>query len=194
MLDGLVDLITASPVAYLVVIGLVAGDAILPIFPSETAMIAGGILSERGDLVLGLVVLAGAVGALIGDTVLYLAGTGAASPLERWLFRHDDARRRMASLRAGLHRRPWLLIVADFIPGGRTAAMFAAGASELPRRRFYAFVVPGALLWALVHTLLGVVGGSIFRDSFWAPLLAALAVAAIVGLVFELVARRTSLL
>ena len=44
--------------------------------------------------------------------------------------------------------RTWLLIVSDFVPGGRTAAMFAAGALGLPTLRFYGFIVPGALLWA----------------------------------------------
>lgn len=193
MFDSLVDMITAGPVAYLLVIGLVAGDAIVPVLPSETAIITGGILAERGDLALPFVILAAALGALVGDTVLYFAGRGAERPIQRRLMRHEKTQRRVERLRDGLHARPWLLIVADFIPGGRTAAMFAAGATELPRKTFYSFVVPGALLWSTIHSMLGFGGGTVFRDSFLLPLLAAFAVAGIVALVFELLDRRTNL-
>lgn len=193
MLDSLVDLVTAGPVAYLVVLGLVSADAIVPVFPSETALITGGILAARDELALGLLVPAGALGAVVGDTVLYLAGGRAATPLERRLFKGERARRRLERVRSGLDDRPWLLLVADFIPGARTAAMFAAGATGLGRARFYAFVVPGAVLWAAVHATLGHVGGTLFRESMVAPLAASLGVAALVAAAFELVDRRTDL-
>jgi membrane-associated protein len=172
---------------------VVAADAVLPVFPSETALITGGILSERGDLALPVLVLAGALGALVGDTILYVAGARAAGPIERRLAGRERARRRLDKLRDQLHRRTWLLIVADFLPGARTVAMFAAGVTALPLPRFYAFIVPGALLWAAVYAMLGFGGGTVFRDSFWAPLIAALTVAAVIGVLAELVDRRTKL-
>ena len=192
MLDSLVDLITAGPVAYLVALGLVTLDAIVPVFPSETALITCGILAARGELFLPLVVLAGAAGALLGDTILYLAGTRASAPIRRRLFDRERARRRLEWMQGQLRDRTWLLIVADFIPGGRTAAMFAAGATELPMRRFYAFAAPGAVLWSAVYGLLGFAGGRVFRDAFWPPLLVAFAVAGLLALAFELYERRTA--
>jgi membrane protein DedA with SNARE-associated domain len=189
MFDELVDRIVRSPLSYVLVAGLVAFDAVIPALPSETALITGGILSERGDMSLPLLVLCAALGALAGDTILYAAGRRASDPLARRLFRGPRARARLERMRGALHDRTWLLIVADFVPGGRTAAMFAAGLVAVRVPRFYAFVIPGALTWALVVAMLGYAGGTVFRDRFWPPFLASLAVAALLGGVLELAER-----
>jgi membrane protein DedA with SNARE-associated domain len=58
----------------LVVAALVALDAVLPIAPSETLVVAGGVLAADGALSLPLLSAAAATGALTGHTVLYLLG------------------------------------------------------------------------------------------------------------------------
>jgi membrane-associated protein len=63
VLDSLVDLISSSNWTYLVIVGIAYLDAIIPIVPSETAVIAAGVLAGTGDLELSLVIIAGAVGA-----------------------------------------------------------------------------------------------------------------------------------
>jgi membrane protein DedA with SNARE-associated domain len=87
-----------------------------------------------------------------------------------------------------LRDRTWLLIVSDFLPGGRTAAMFAAGALDLPAARFYAFVVPGALLWATFYSLLGFAGGSAF-ESDSAALVVSIGAALAIALAAEAIHR-----
>jgi membrane protein DedA with SNARE-associated domain len=70
VLESLPDLVTDSPLTYLVVVALVALDAVLPIAPSETLVVAGGVLAADGALSLPLLSAAAATGALTGHTVL----------------------------------------------------------------------------------------------------------------------------
>jgi membrane-associated protein len=46
-------------------------DAVIPIFPGETTLSAASTLAARGDLNLQLVMLAGALGAILGDSSLF---------------------------------------------------------------------------------------------------------------------------
>src|ERR1700761_6453836 len=46
-------------------------DAICPVFPGETTMNAGATLAAQGTLDLLPVIIAGAVGAIVGDSTLY---------------------------------------------------------------------------------------------------------------------------
>jgi len=107
-----------------------------------------------------------------------------------WLLRRDGWRERLEAARRLLERRTWLLAVANFLPGARTAAMLSAGWLGLPARRFYLFVVPGGLLWSSFTTLLGFAGGSAFEGSLWLPLGASLGVAALIGLAAEALEQR----
>jgi membrane-associated protein len=188
VLDSLTDLVTDSPATYLVVLGLVALDALLPIAPSETLVVTGGVLAADGGLSLPLLDVAAATGALAGHSFLYLLGRRTAPSIRDRLFRGERAQRRLDGAAALVRERTWLLIVSDFLPAGRTAAMFAAGALGLPARRFYRFIVPGALVWALVYTLLGIAGGSLFEEG-WGAFAVSIGVAVAIGLVAEAIYR-----
>jgi hypothetical protein len=59
--------------AYLTVFGLVFADAIVPIFPGETTLNAASVLAAQDQLRLELVMLAGALGAVLGDSTVLLA-------------------------------------------------------------------------------------------------------------------------
>ena len=48
MFDQLVNLISGEPWAYLIVFALAFLDAVIPLFPSETAVITGGVLAAEG--------------------------------------------------------------------------------------------------------------------------------------------------
>jgi membrane protein DedA with SNARE-associated domain len=61
-------------------------------------------------------------------------------------------------------RGPSLLIVARFIPGGRTASTFMAGRTAYPLRRFTPATVGAGVLWASFATMLGYVGGHAFHE------------------------------
>jgi membrane protein DedA with SNARE-associated domain len=50
---------------------LVAADAVIPIFPGETTLNAASTFTANGDLELWLVIVLGAVGAIVGDSSPY---------------------------------------------------------------------------------------------------------------------------
>ena len=187
MFDDLSDL-SDSPASYVAVLALVALDAVFPLAPSETVLVTGGVLIERGELIAPLFVLAAACGAVLGDWILFGLGRRAGPGLRAKLFSSERARERLRVVERLVHERTWLLIVSDFVPGGRTAAMFAAGALSLPAPRFFCFIVPGALLWAAFYTLLGIGGGSLFEEG-WGAFAVSIGVALAIGVVAEAVYR-----
>lgn len=190
--SSLLDHITASPATYAVLVGICLGDAVLPLFPSETAMIAAAIAVTRGELLAPLVIGAGAVGSFLGDNVAYGVGAGAGGRVVGWLERGDKGQRQLDWARQQLRRRGrGLILVGRFIPGGRTATNVAAGSFAMPWRRFLPADALAALLWALYAFGLGYLGGSVFSGSPWKAVVVSLAIAAVVGLAGEL-ARRHS--
>ena len=58
----------ASGWAYAIVFVLALLDVLVPIVPSETAVITAGVVAASGDLSLGLIIPAAAAGAFIGTT------------------------------------------------------------------------------------------------------------------------------
>ena len=151
-------------------------------------LVTGGLLIERGDLIAPLFILAATCGAVLGDSILFGLGSRAGPGLGTKLFTSERARERLRVAERLVHERTWLLIVSDFVPGGRTAAMFAAGALGLPAPRFYGFIIPGALLWAVFYTLLGIAGGSLFEEG-WGAFAASIGVALAIGVVAEAIYR-----
>jgi membrane-associated protein len=190
LLDGLLQLVTSSPLTYLVVLAIVAVDAFFPVVPGETAVITAAILASSGELSVVLVLAAAFAGALGGDNVSYLLGRTLGSPAARLLFRGERSRHRLEWAREQLRvRGRGLIVAARFIPGGRTATTFAAGSLGMSWPRFLSAALVGAALWAVYATALGYVGGQQFRDSLWKPLLLALGVAALIGTATELLRR-----
>ena len=173
------ELIT-GPWAYAVVFGLAALDAVFPVVPSESTAIAAGVLAGTGDLVLGYVIVAAAVGAFIGDSTAYWLGRSVGhSVLGHRLFRGQRGAKAVGWAERTLDKRGgYLIVVARFIPGGRTATTFTAGSVHYSVLRFSLFAGLAAAIWATYATLLGYFGGRVFTDKPWLGLLVALGLAA----------------
>ncbi len=168
----------ASLWAYVVIFLFAAFDAILPIVPSETAVITAGVVASSGDLFLPLVIIAAAAGAFVGDNVAYLLGRRYGQRIKERFFNGEKAKRRVAWAEQQLTERGGELIAAGrFIPGGRTAVTLSAGTLGYPWRRFIAFDAIAASVWALYGSLLGFFGGRAFENSPLAGLLLALGIA-----------------
>lgn len=175
VLNGLVDLLTGSDWTYLLLFGICLGDAVLPILPSETAAIVCGIQAARGQLSLPLVLVVAAAGAFAGDNTSYALGRWVGEPVQQRLFAGNTARGRLEWAKGFLSDRgSYVLVIARFIPGGRTATTFTAGLVRLPwARRFVPYVAIAAVLWSSYAVLLGYLGGRTFREKpFYALLLA----------------------
>jgi membrane-associated protein len=190
-MGDLVRFLTESTWTYPLLLGIVAGDAIVPLLPSETAMIVCGLQAGRGELSLALVLLVGAAGAFLGDNTTYAVGRFVGRPVTRRLFRGERAQRRLEWAREQLRRRGAVIVlVARFVPGGRTATTFTAGVVRMPwPTRFAPFSALAAVLWSSYAALLGYLGGRTFEDRPWLGLLVALALAFAIAGVFEGVRR-----
>jgi membrane protein DedA with SNARE-associated domain len=176
----------ASGWAYAIVFLLAFLDAIVPVVPSETAVITAGVVAAADGLSLPVVILAAAVGALLGDNTAYLVGHRFGDRLVDRFFSGEKARGRIEWAQAQLRERGGqLILVGRFIPGGRTAVTLSAGLLRFAWRRFVAFDAAAAVLWALYASFLGYFGGHAFEDEPWKGLVLALAFGFGVGGVVE---------
>lgn len=189
MFQFLFDLLS-SPWAYAIVLGIAALDAVFPAVPSESLAITAGVLSGLGKLHLAPSIAAAAVGAFLGDSTSYVLGRTLGVRARERLFRGDRSKRALAWAERTLDERGgYLIVVARFVPGGRTATTFTAGMVHFPAPRFTAFAAVAAVVWASYAVMLGYLGGRIFEEN---PLLAlgvALGIAFGITVVVEAVRR-----
>jgi membrane protein DedA with SNARE-associated domain len=174
--------VSASPASYAIVFAIVAIDALLPFVQAEATVITAGVLAAQGHLIVWLIVAAAALGGLIGDNAAYLLGNKVGCRAATKLL----SKERLQRAERGVRRQGVVLIlIARFIPVGRTATTIAAGTLRMPWRRFLAADALAATLWATYATMLGYAGGSSFAHSLWKPLLLALGVAALLAAAAE---------
>ena len=190
MLDSLVNVISGAWWSYPLIAFLAIFDAIVPVLPSETAVVTGGILAARGGLLLPLVLIVAAAGAFLGDNLAYWIGRKGQRVARRWLLRGDKGQQlidwaaRLLDQYGGS-----VLIVGRFVPGGRTAIAVGAGIVNYPWRRFALYDALGAVTWATVNSVIGYVGGKAFERQTWLAFVVSFAAAILVGAVVELVRR-----
>jgi membrane-associated protein len=188
-MNQLLDLVSnASGWAYFVVFLFAALDVLVPIVPSETAVITAGVVASTGDLSLPFVVVAAASGAAIGDNLAYLIGRRYGSRLKDGPLKGEKWRNRIAwGERQLTERGAELIAVGRFIPGGRTAVTLSAGTLRYPWPRFFVVDAAACVGWALFASLLGYIGGSAFEDAPWKGLVLALAISFSIAGATELV-------
>ena len=135
--------------AYVLCFLLVWIDAIIPIFPGETTLSTASTLAAQGSLELELVMLAGGLGAILGDSSLFWIARKSAARVQGQL----DKALENPKVRAGwdaLDRSPGILIVAGrYVPGMRFAVNASMGLSDIPYRRFLPWSVVGGILWSV---------------------------------------------
>jgi membrane-associated protein len=190
-MTGLSHLGVSSLISYFIAVLLPAFDALIPLLPSETAVIALGVATAgSADPRAAVLVALAALGAFLGDNAAYLLGRR---------FGPAAARRVLAGER-GAHRRDWaerslhrfgarIIIGCRFIPGGRTAITLTCGLVGYPRRRFVAATACAAVIWASYAFFIGRLGGKAFEDRPWAGLLLALGLTVVISVLIEAVRR-----
>jgi len=180
----------AGRYGYWAIMLVVAGDGVFPILPGETAIITGAVLAADGRLDIFLVILFGALGAVIGDSSAYWIGRAGGLQIRRFFSRLAGAERVEAAERLVQRRGPALVFVGRFLPGLRLAVNVSAGAGNMTFPRFLLFDSLGAIVWSTQASLLGFFAGKAFADQLWLALLIALGVAAAVGAVIALQERK----
>jgi membrane-associated protein len=188
--DQFRDWVSGEWWSYLVIFAVSAIDAFFPLVPSESIVITAGTLASSGDLVLLGVIACASAGAIVGDNICYFIGSWAGERTVKRLFRSDRARHGFEWAERQLESRGfYIIIIARFIPGGRTAITFASGYTHgMTWRRFIVADVVAGLLWGTYAALLGYLGGKTFEDAPWKGLLLGFGIA--VGVAFGIEAVR----
>ena len=189
--DGWLDALAASPWLIPALFALVVGDAFLVVLPSETAVVAlGALWAMTGSPALVPILVAAAVGAVVGDGLCYLIGRRIG--LERWRWQREGRiGAAIARVRAAVHRRTAVLVfTARYVPFARIAVNLAAGAGRVPLRRYLPLSAFAGVAWACYNVAIGAIVGSAIRD---APLLAiaiSIPIAIMLGLAVDRVVAR----
>ena len=182
----------SSPASYLVAFILPALDALLPVLPSETAIIALGVATAGStDPRIALLIALAAFGAFLGDNVNYLLGRRFGPAVARRFLSGERGTRQRAWAERSLGQFGARLIIAcRFIPAGRTVVTLTCGLVGYRRRSFVIATAVAGVIWASYAFAIGRLGGRAFEDKPWAGLLLALGVVVVVSAAVE-AARRT---
>lgn len=163
-------------------------DSVFPVVPGETTVIAGGVAAGAGNQSLALVILAGAVGAFLGDNLAYWIGDKFEPRIRSWAAQKPNREARLESAGLQIKKRGGLLLItARFIPGGRTILTVSSGITQQPRLWFAAWVAVAGTIWATYAAGLGYLFGQAFEDNhaaaFWLAFGAALSITAMVEII-----------
>jgi membrane-associated protein len=195
-LSALTSLQVGSVISYLVAVGVPALDAVIPVLPSESVIIALGVATAgSADPRIALLVACAALGAFLGDNLSYLIGRRFEPWVERRFFRGEKGARRRAWAERSLQRFGMqLIVVCRFFPGGRTAVTLCCGIVGYPGRRFLVATAVAGLIWASYSFFIGRLGGKAFQDAPWIGFAVAfgitIAVSGLVELIRRIVSRR----
>jgi len=167
--NGLFSLQVGSVLSYAIAVVLPLLDAIIPVVPSETVIIALGVATAGStDPRIALLVACAAAGAFLGDNLSYFLGRRFGPYVVRRFFRGEKGAQRLAWAERSLGRFGMqLIIVCRFIPGGRTAVTLCCGIIGYPRRRFVIATAIAAAIWASYAFFLGRIGGRAFEGNPW---------------------------
>lgn len=132
-------------------------DAIGVPFPGRVVLVAAGAFAAGGDAHVTLIVALGALGALIGDHLWYIAGRMRGQALLDFYCRAFPSRRACSDRAHEYLARfgAYTFTVGRFIAGVRILAAPVAASAGVTYPKFLVADAVGAVLWAGTFTLLG---------------------------------------
>ena len=192
MFHQMIEWVSGSNWSYVAVFAVAVLDAFFPVVPSESMVIVAGALAASGDLSLPIVILAAWSGAVVCDNISYGIGKWAGEHTVKRLFRHEKAHKGFDWAEKQLEERgSYIILIARFIPFGRTAVTFTAGYTKgLPWHRFIRYDVVAGGLWATYAAMLGYIGGKQFEEQPWKGIVLGLAIAFSVAFLIEWIRHR----
>jgi len=159
------------------------------VVPGELTMAAGALFAARGQLSLTLVIVLGALAAIVGESIGFWLGRRYGRALLRRLPLLNRVERRLEGVEELFDRHGGKAVaVGRFAAGAGVFIPFVAGMGRMRYARFLLFDVPSIVVWALGVGILGYVLGQnielldrILSNFGWAML--ALAVIGVVAYV-----------
>ncbi len=163
---------------------VVCFGAVIPVIPTGAAVSAAAAVALHHHFALidlAGVIVAGAVGAYLGDVVVYAVMRWGGERLGGWLRRRGGTAERLERVERQLEEHQIsTLLVSRLIPGGRIPVLLSASVAGYPLRRFITTDIAAAGLWSLVYGGIGVAGGAIFPHP-WEGVAAAIALALVLS-------------
>lgn len=172
----------------------VLGDAFLPFLPSGTLVILAVLKTSRIDGAPLMLALAVAVASFLGDLLLLgLARRGAPS-VHRRLEHRPQLAASVERVQRALDNRTTgataaIVVIARFVPAGRTVLDLAMGHSPAHPRRYLRWSALAALIWASYIVTLGWLNSHWF-DTAWLSLAVSCAAATAISSAIARAVRR----
>jgi membrane-associated protein len=135
--------------AYLAIFLLIVGDAVCAVLPGETTLNAAATLAAQDVLNLGLVMIAGAAGAICGDSTLYWIARWNRKRLQRQLdaaLSHEKVAKAVDFMGSSA---PILLVFGRYVPGMRFVVNATFGLAAHPYRHFLLWSAIGGITWSI---------------------------------------------
>src|SRR5688500_1904303 len=147
---------------YLGVLIATAIDATALPIPGRVLLIAAGALAAQGDVNLWGVIAAGALGAILGDHLWYLAGRRHGERLLGFYCRAVPRTKRCVSRAQDYLERfgAFTFVIGRFVAGVRVLAAPVASGAGIGYGKFLITDIAGALIWSTTFVGLGYLLGA----------------------------------
>jgi membrane-associated protein len=140
--------------SYFSVFALIALDGVMPIFPGETTLNAAATVAAQGKVDLFPIIVAGALGAMVGDSSLFWLARKYSYKVEGQVTRAKGNPRVRQAFEL-LDRSAAVLIVGGrYLPGMRFVVNATMGLSDIRYRRFLLWSVISGALWSTYTCLM----------------------------------------
>lgn len=172
----------------------VLGDALLPFIPSGTLVILAVLKTAQIDGAPVLLGLGVAVSSFLGDLLLLHLARRGTPLLQRRLARRPKLAASVFRVQQALIERPRgaaaaMVVIARFVPAGRTVLDLAIGHSPAHPHRFLHWSALAALVWAAYIVTLGWLNSHWF-DTAWLSLAVSCTAATVVSTAIARIVRR----
>jgi membrane-associated protein len=164
-----------GPWPYITVFLLVFGDAVIAVLPGETTLNTAATMAAQGRLELGWVMVAGALGAVIGDSTLYWIARLFRPRVQHQLdaaLANDKVAKAMEVIGSTAGA---LLVLGRYVPGMRFVVNASLGLAGHPYPDFLRWSAVGGVLWSIYICTVAYAVGTVLADT---PI-AAIAVSAV---------------
>lgn len=132
------------------------GLVVAPFLPGDSLLFVAGALAAVGGMDIGVLLVALAAAAILGNMVNYAIGRAIGERAygwpDRWFFKHAALDKTHAFYEKHGGKA---LVISRFLPLFRTFAPFVAGIAHMNWSRFLLFNAVGALAWVVSLTLAG---------------------------------------
>jgi membrane-associated protein len=177
--------------AYVAVFLSVFGDAVFPVLPGETTLNAASTLAAEGHLDLVLVMVAGSLGAVVGDSTLYWIARLSRRRVEGQIEKAKRNTKVAYVLEFMGSSAPMLIVLGRYVPGLRFVVNATMGLSEYPYRKFVVWSALGGTAWAVYTCGLAYLVGTALEDFPLASIIISGAITtAAIAVIFLVVKRR----